>query len=359
MSTTAHDVIWPSDTNILVRVVFLYVGQGDSAVVLVRDGDTYRTLLVDINRDEKHGGIDVPLLVEDLLKDEGGELGVFVNTHPHNDHLSDVAQLSKVVDILEVWHSKHKPSKKHDDAYKNLQKVIKQVTKKHGTDAETHLLGSGSSVAFGDAEYHILSPAEYVVKEIDGETEDARKRRIHEQCAVIKFGSGSTWIMLDGDADRDAWENHITDYDEDRLKAQVLSAAHHGSKTFFRYNDEDDAYLDALQKIAPDYVVISAPTQEESPHGHPHDDAVGFYEDEVGKDNVLHNGANRESFICDIFSDGTYTVEPDTDLVDEYGLGHSDTSEESKSNSSKKAKSAGPAIVTGTRIDRRPMGANQ
>ena len=337
MSTIARNVIWPTDPNILVRVVFLYVGQGDSAIVLVRDGDTYQTLLVDINRDEKNGGIDVPSLMEDLLASNGGELDVFINTHPHNDHLKDVVELSDVVDIQQVWHSNHKPSKKHSDAHKNLNEVIKKVTEAHGEDAEMHLLGSGSSVVIGDAEYHVLSPAEYVVDEIDGETEDARARRIHEQCAVIKFGSRNCWVMLDGDADRDAWEKHITDYDEDRLKAQVLSAAHHGSKTFFRYDDEDEAYLDALQKIAPDYVVVSAPTQEESPHDHPHDDAMGFYEDEVGEGNVLHSGKNRECYLFDIKTDGSIEYQVDIDLVDEYGL-DSDTSNSSKASliSSKK-----------------------
>ena len=30
----AKDVLWPSDPNILVRVVFLYVGQGSSTLIL-------------------------------------------------------------------------------------------------------------------------------------------------------------------------------------------------------------------------------------------------------------------------------------------------------------------------------------
>lgn len=127
LSNVARDVIWPDRDDILVRAVFLYVGQGDCTVVLVKAGATYKTLVVDINRDEKNGGIDVPKLVKDLVEDEGGELGVLVNTHPHNDHLRDVVPLSDTVDILEVWHSGHKPGKRHDDAYQDLQKVIEKV----------------------------------------------------------------------------------------------------------------------------------------------------------------------------------------------------------------------------------------
>ncbi len=31
-NTTARELLWPTDTDILVRVVFLYVGQGTSTL---------------------------------------------------------------------------------------------------------------------------------------------------------------------------------------------------------------------------------------------------------------------------------------------------------------------------------------
>ena len=86
----------------------------------------------------------------------------FRNTHPHNDHLRGLVDLSDEVDIQEVWHSGHKPGKKHGDAYQDLQSVIKKVKKKHGQDAETELEGSNSTVEFGEAEYHVLAPAKHV-----------------------------------------------------------------------------------------------------------------------------------------------------------------------------------------------------
>jgi beta-lactamase superfamily II metal-dependent hydrolase len=352
VANVAKDVLWPTDSNILIRVVFLYVGQGDSTIVMIKDGATYKTILVDINKDkEGNGGINVPRLMKDLLKDQGGKLDVFVNTHPHNDHLDDITELSNSVDIREVWHSGHVPGNDHRESYDELM----AVKKKHGNDAETELLGSRSSSQIGEAEYYVLAPAKHVTDDISDETEEGRYRRIHEQCAVLKFGKGDTWVMLTGDADRDAWEKHITDYHEERLAAQVLSAAHHGSRTFFRYDKKDDPYLVALQKIAPDYVIISAPKSSESPHNHPHDDAVGFYEDEVGADNVLHSGENRESYICDIFTNGTYEIWSDTKLTDEYGH---DDDEDVKSEQDKGAaiRIGAPTIVTATKIDRRPMG---
>lgn len=347
MGSTARDIIWPSDTDILVRVVFLHVGQGSSAIVLIADGEVYKTLLVDINLNGKHDGIDVPRLMSDLLKDEGNQLGVFVNTHPHSDHLSGVLELSDAVNIDEVWHSGHKPGKKHRDAYKNLQKVTRKVTDAQGT--EVKLEGSRSPIQIGEAACYVLAPAEYVVDDIAGESDDDRQRRIHEQCAVLRFGSGSKWIMVTGDADRDAWEKHIADYHSERLHAVILEAPHHGSRTFFHYDESDDPYLDALERISPTYVVISAPRSDESEWGHPHKDAVERYVEAVGEENVLHTGDKRHSFICDIFRDEKYAVQSDNgDLVDEYSI--------ADDNDGKKGRDRVAPPVIGTRVDRRPMG---
>ena len=95
MSNVAQDVLWPTDSEVLIRVGMLYVGQGDSSVVLVKDGDGYKTVLIDINRDtESNNGINVPKLMKDLLADQDGRLDLFVNTHLHKDHLDDITELS-------------------------------------------------------------------------------------------------------------------------------------------------------------------------------------------------------------------------------------------------------------------------
>ena len=41
MANVAKDLLWPKDKNIILRVVFLYVGQGDSTIVLAANGATY------------------------------------------------------------------------------------------------------------------------------------------------------------------------------------------------------------------------------------------------------------------------------------------------------------------------------
>ncbi|KKN17458.1 hypothetical protein LCGC14_0965660 [marine sediment metagenome] len=316
--TTARKLLWPADTEVLVRVAFLYVGQGTSTVVLVADGDDYRVLLIDINLDEERGGINVPSLISDLVGN--GDLAAFVNSHPHNDHLRGLDDLSDRVNILEVWHSGHKPSKKYGEAYEKLQDLIKKVTDAGGdeivlerTDAPTDL---------GDAQCHVLSPSEWLTEDVNEEQADERYARIHEQCGVLKFGKDTTWVMLPGDADRDAFEKHITDHYGNSLCSAALGAAHHGARTYFRYDEADEPYMDALDNTDPQFVIISAPIRDDSPHGHPHKDAVELYEDKAGTENVLHTGEDRCSYIFDIFRDGgcSEVTSDDGRLADEYGL---------------------------------------
>lgn len=343
MSTSkARELLWPTDPKILLRFVFLYVGQGSSTVVLVRDGDSYRSILVDINLDSRYCGVNVPELISDLL--DGEKLDVFVNTHPHNDHLKGLIELSEKVEIGEVWHSGHKPGKKHDDAYKDLEKVMKKV-KDAGRNV-IQLERSRHEKSIGDGRYYTLAPAEYVSEDIADEDQETRYRCIHEQCAVLKFGTGGTWVMLPGDADRDAFEKHITQYHGERLNAVLLAASHHGSRTFFRYAEEDKPYLEARDAINPEYVIMSAPRQEESEHGHPHDDAVELYKKSVGEQGVLHTGDNRYSFISDIRDDGSYSGIRDDkgELANLYPIGGG------------KRTPVAPLII-GTRVDDRPMGS--
>lgn len=299
----AKALLWPTNSDILARFVFLYVGQGSSTIILVKDGDTYKSMLVDINLDSENGGVNVPILISDLL--DGNGLDVFINTHPHDDHLQGIIELSDEVSINEVWHSGHKPGKKYNDAYKDLMKIIEKVKKAGGS--ETLLKGSRDEKLIGEANYYVLSPAKYVTDDVSDEDPDTRYRRIHEQCAVMKFGIKNTWVIIPGDADRDAFEKHITEYHKERLESVVLAASHHGSRTFFRYEEEEDPYLEALNTIDPKYVTISAPKQSESKHDHPHEDAVKFYNDKVGSDNVHHTGQKRYSYIFDIFKEDKYS----------------------------------------------------
>lgn len=356
MSNLAKDTLIPN-TGIF-RTVFLYVGQGDSTLFIIPDGSNFRYAIMDINNDKKNGGIDVKKLLKDLL-DDNDEL-VFINTHPHNDHLKGVKDIHDEVGITEVWHSGHKPGKDNYEAYQEMLDVIKNIGDENeyvlfGTNDENKIRENDKETEvekkLGDIDFIVLSPAEYVQDDVDGEDARGRYNRIHERCAVMKFiygGNEAKSVLMTGDSNKKAWKEHITDYHEDNLPCDVLSVSHHGSRTFFKEKEDDeDVYETHIKKMKPDHLIVSAPKQSESKHNHPHNDAMDLYKEYVDEVNIYHLGKNRECVIVDISSNGILEVKCDQDLVAEYGF----------DDDGGKSENALPFIGSRTtRIDRKPMG---
>ncbi|MEQ8475047.1 MBL fold metallo-hydrolase [Fulvivirga sp.] len=334
----------------VLRCAHLYVGQGESTLFVIPNGSNFIFVLLDCNVDRKNRGIDLVKLLKDLL-DDGDEL-IFINTHPHNDHLIGLKKLHDEIGFKEVWHSGHKPGKKHEGAYEELKYVIEQI----GDENEFVLCGSNSDNTvrtsdketsiikkLGDIDYQVLSPAEYVSDDVDGEDDDTRYNRIHEMSGVIKFKYGVNLksILHTGDSDKKAWQDHITDYHSNSLGSEVLSASHHGSRSFFK-NDKDDQepYEDHMDKIEPEYLVISAPKQSESQFDHPHDDAIELYKKYVNDENIYHLGDDRHSLFVDITSDGEISIEKDFDLVKSYSLSENEDDDPDDSEKNQKLKAA-------------------
>jgi beta-lactamase superfamily II metal-dependent hydrolase len=346
----------------------LYTGQGESTLLVIPTGPAvtdYKYVLVDSDRDMEPNEIDLVSMLKDLFK-TNGKLEIFINTHPHNDHIGGIKDVYDDIGFSEVWHSNHKPGPKHKDKYEGLKYVIEKVGKKN----EYYLLGTNDLnkirtsddkeviKKLGNIDYQVLSPAEYLCEEINEENQDTRDARIHEQCGVIKltYGKHAKSIMITGDSDKAAWKEHITDYHKENLPSYVLSASHHGSRTFFKCDEDDkDVYETHIENINPTYLIISAPKQEDSPHGHPHDDAMKLYKKHVEEDNILHLGKNYESVIVDIDSDGNIEIKIDKELVEEYGKDNDNNGDDNEGNKAKDYSSIYVGSQT-SRIDKKPMG---
>jgi len=365
--TVAEKILKPKKGGIF-RTVFLYTGQGETTLLIIPTGsgvDDYIYVLLDSDLDKDPKEVNLIKLFKDLFATRG-ELSIFINTHPHDDHLGGIKEIYKEIGFKEVWHSNHKPGKEKGDSFKDFTDVLKKLGKKN----EFHLKGTNDSnkirttddkeviKKLGNVDYIVLSPAEYLCDEIDDEDAEARYHRIHEQCGVIKFtyGKDAKSILFTGDSDKEAWQSHITDYHKKNLSAMVLSASHHGSHTFFKVDEEDeDVYLDHIKAINPTYLIISAPKQEDSPHGHPHDDAMKLYKKYIDEDGIYHLGSGPYSVIVDIDDKGNLSIDTDTELIEAYADdGDDDGGGEKDKNLSKSA----PFIVPSTtRIDHKPMGA--
>jgi beta-lactamase superfamily II metal-dependent hydrolase len=205
-----EDILGPLESDTM-RVIFLYVGQGEATLVLMPDGNGHHlSMLIDCNRAESLGGVNLPKFLADVLPrnaDDKPVLDVFLNTHPHSDHLGGLEEIRKEVQVGAVWHSGHKPSSAHKGPYAELGALIKEVGDRGGQ--AIRLEGSRTPYDWGAGQVHVLSPAEYIVDEIEEETPEQRDARIHDQCAVVRIAYGSenskTRVIITGDSDKQAW----------------------------------------------------------------------------------------------------------------------------------------------------------
>ena len=359
--TTAEKIIKPTQAGIF-RSVFLYTGQGESTLLVIPTGPSlsdYIYVLVDCDRDKEKNEIDLVEMFRDLFK-SSGELNTFINTHPHNDHIGGIRDVYDEIGFQEVWHSNHKPGPKHKDKYEDLKYVIEKVGKRNeyflqGTNDQNKVRTSSDKEVIkklGKVTYQVLSPAEYLCDDINDENQDTRDDRIHEQCGVIKFSYGTDLksILITGDSDKEAWKNHITEYHKKNLGAIVLSASHHGSRSFFKNGKEDqEIYEEHIEAIAPTYLIISAPKQEDSPHGHPHDDAMKLYKKHIDEDGIFHLGSEPYSIIVDIDENGNVEINVERELIEAYGKKDDDDSSSNESTNFYIGSQT-------TRIDKKPMG---
>jgi len=278
------------------RTIFLFVGQGDATLMIIPNGESHKYVLVDSNKDEKNNGIDIAEFFKDKIPSE--EL-IFINTHPHNDHVRGADKIKHL--IGEVWETGFEPSKEHDDAKKILDDLTteKNTYYLRGTNKINTLSEDGTEEGkepykIGDVDYQVLSPASYVANEVNGDD-----NKIHEQSGVIKFIYKGKSILMTGDSDKKAWQEHITSYYGEYLKSDVLSASHHGSRSFFKDGEDDkNPFTDHIKKINPTYLVISAP--KKSDHDHPHDDALKIYKKYLREENIYNLGEKEQSLIMDI-----------------------------------------------------------
>ena len=85
---------------------------------------------------------------------------------------------------------------------------------------------------------------------------------------VVRLDFGEFSMLFPGDAEVEQLE-WLSQNHANLLDVDVLKASHHGSN--------NGTSADWLEKVTPDYVVISAGVN--ATYGHPHESAVGAYND--------------------------------------------------------------------------------
>ncbi len=225
VSAAASDVFRDGST---LEVHFLDVGQGDAT--LIRCGEA--AMLIDAGNNS--WGDDV----RDYLEYQGiGDLDYVIGTHPDADHIGGLDVVMEAFDCGTVIMPDYE---KDTQAYTDVTDVMEE------RGYELTLPQVGTVYELGEAAFTIVAP--------NGEYGD----NANDYSVGILLEHGENRFLLTGDAEEDS-EADMLDNGID-LSADVLKAAHHGSRTA-----NTEAFL---ERVNPEYVVISC--GEGNSYGHPH-----------------------------------------------------------------------------------------
>ncbi|HZN01873.1 MAG TPA: DNA internalization-related competence protein ComEC/Rec2 [Pyrinomonadaceae bacterium] len=227
-----------------LRIDFLDVGQGDSALVTMPDGTT---LLVDGGgRPSFAATTDTTRRIGETVVSEYlwwrglSEIDYVMATHADADHIDGLNDVLKNFSIRAALVGR---APANDPEFDKFSKTI--------AETRTHLetIQAGDVIRFGDVEVSVLWPP---AEGIGSDNNDS---------VVLRIKLGERSILLTGDIEKAAERSLIASTE---LKTDVVKVPHHGSKT----SSTDDF----VQSTKPTYAIISV--GRNSMFGHPHKDVV-------------------------------------------------------------------------------------
>ena len=227
------------DRRGLLTVSFLNIGQGDAVFI---DAPSGRQVLID-------GGPDASVLRElgKVSPWYDRSIDVVVATHPDLDHIGGLIDVLPRYRVATIVHSSVLGS---TSGWERFRSESKEETTdiRIGERGQVYDLGGG-------ARFEILFPDRSVVG-----------LETNVGCIVARLTYGSTSFMLPCDTDKNV-EQYLARLDGEKLKSNVLKAAHHGSKTsslplFVGY-------------VSPEYGVYSRGCGNS--YGHPHQEVIDTF----------------------------------------------------------------------------------
>lgn len=227
-----------------LRVDFLDVGQGDSALVTMPDGTT---ILVDGggNIYEATRRIGETVVSEYLWWRGLDEIDYVVVTHADADHIDG---LNDVLRNFSVRNALIARAPVNDPEFSKFSETLKQ------TNTRAELLQAGDVVHFGAVEMSVLWPP------AGGETST------NNDSLVLRLKFGERVILLTGDIEKQAEKSLLES--GPNLRADVVKVPHHGSKT--------SSIEDFVRASLPQFAIVSV--GRHSMFGHPHKEVVQRWE---------------------------------------------------------------------------------
>jgi competence protein ComEC len=217
------------------------VGQGDAVALRTPRG---RWLLVDAGRSWRGGDAGRATVIP-YLRRRGGELELFVLSHPHSDHVGGAAT---------VLHTLH-PGAYWDGAFAGTSEPYREsLEAARDAHVRWERVHPGDTLRLDGVLLRVLAPDSAWMSSLADP---------NEASVVILAQYGTVRFLLMGDAERGE-ERWLLEHERKLLEADILKVGHHGSRT-----SSGNDFLDAVH---PELAVISVGAGNS--YGHPDPDVL-------------------------------------------------------------------------------------
>lgn len=214
-------------------VHYIDAGQADATLFQYADDDENYTILYDTGDWGKNDVINY------LSEQDFSNIDLIIVSHPHADHIGQLADIVYTYDVSEVWMSENTSSSK---TYQQAMEAIDE------SDTTYHEPQAGEVYDIGPMTIEIIHP-----NSLTGD--------LNEDSVAALFTYGEIGLLFTGDAYKDQELEMIERTD---IEADILQLGHHGSDT-----SSDPKFIDAVQ---PDIAIYSA--GKDNSYGHPHKEVV-------------------------------------------------------------------------------------
>lgn len=196
-----------------VEIYFLDVGQGDSTIIRTAKN---KTIVIDGGEGEKSGfDYGKNVLFPFLINKGARKIDFLIFSHFDSDHCGGLIYLLENIKVDKILIGKQ------FEKNENLEYIVNLANKKHVKIIE---LQAGNKINIEkESSLEILWPSE---------AEKITENAINNNSLVCKFVCKNFSMLLTGDIESIAEEKLIEKYkNTNRLNANILKIAHHGSKT--------------------------------------------------------------------------------------------------------------------------------
>lgn len=244
-------------------------------------------------------------------------IDAFVNSHRDEDHYRGLKKVNAKFPVKSIWDSGQSGANTASDDYQYYMRLRRKLNE----SGNLHVL-TPSNLPVADFEgvkiFCLANANDFEQDFLNEQTVfRAQTKKQHTNSVVLIIEYAGKKMLLTGDSDWKSWKEKIVPNFRDMLSCNILVASHHGSRSFFtdEANDNIDeeanpesTYTESIKIIQPNITLI--PCGDYDTAHHPNQDALKLYEMHTSEAQV-YSTCKKGHLSGFIDSNGYYTVAPD------------------------------------------------